>query len=124
MSAPAGGQRPLAGEAGYKRLVRLLARAFYAGECPPKEPEPEDVPAAARGVRKDKVGFQRPPAGLLPLSCAAGNQGKFAQAPTTNLQPHCLPSSWLVELQQQPAAFLLCLPVPCRVPRAACRVPL
>ena len=47
MSAPAG-QRALSGDAGYKRLVRLLARAFYAGECPPKEAEPEDMPAGAK----------------------------------------------------------------------------
>ncbi|KFM27809.1 hypothetical protein F751_2800 [Auxenochlorella protothecoides] len=27
--------RALAGEAGYQRLIRLVGRAFYAGECPP-----------------------------------------------------------------------------------------
>ncbi len=47
-------QRPLAGDAGYKRLVRLLGRAFYAGECPPREPE-EEVPAGARTIRRDKA---------------------------------------------------------------------
>lgn len=34
--------------------VRLLARAFYSGECPPREPE-EEVPAGQRIVRRDKV---------------------------------------------------------------------
>lgn len=53
-SAPAApAQRPLAGDAGYKRLVRLLGRAFYAGECPPREPD-EEVPAGARTIRRDK----------------------------------------------------------------------
>jgi hypothetical protein len=67
MSAPAG-QRALSGDAGYKRLVRLLARAFYAGECPPKEAEPEDMPAGARGgMRRDKVGRQRARWGPPPL---------------------------------------------------------
>lgn len=47
-------QRPLAGDAGYKRLVRLLGRAFYAGECPPREPE-EEMPAGARTIRRDKA---------------------------------------------------------------------
>lgn len=54
-SAPAAPpQRPLAGDAGYKRLVRLLGRAFYAGECPPREPE-EELPAGARTIRRDKA---------------------------------------------------------------------
>lgn len=61
--------RPLGGEAGYKRLVRLLARAFYSGECPPKEVDAEDVPAGARATRRDKV---RPATGHEPpLAVAA-----------------------------------------------------
>ncbi|EFN56571.1 hypothetical protein CHLNCDRAFT_51546 [Chlorella variabilis] len=53
MSAAAGGGRSLGGDAGYKRLVRLLGRAFYSGECPPREAE-EEVPAGARSTRRDK----------------------------------------------------------------------
>ena len=54
MSAPApAGQRPLTGEAGYQRLVRLPARAFYSGECPPREPEPDTLPPGAGPVRRD-----------------------------------------------------------------------
>lgn len=55
MSAPdRAALRPLSGDAGYKRLVRLLGRAFYAGECPPKEAD-EEVPAGQRVIRRDKV---------------------------------------------------------------------
>ena len=37
----------------YRKLVHLLARAFYGGQCPP--PDPEQLAAAAAGARK-KVG--------------------------------------------------------------------
>jgi len=46
--------------------VWLLARAFYAGECPPREPE-EEVPAGQRTVRRDKVHCWL---GLVPGKCA------------------------------------------------------
>jgi transcription initiation factor TFIIE subunit alpha len=39
--------KPLGGVEGYRRLARLVARAFYAGECPPPEEEP--APDAADG---------------------------------------------------------------------------
>ena len=55
MNAPPALGRPLTGDAGYARLIRLLARAFYAGECPPKDVEPDDIPAGARTIRRDKV---------------------------------------------------------------------
>lgn len=52
---PSGGpalvRKPLGGVQGYQRLVRLLARAFYAGECPPREedgPPPESMTEAQR----------------------------------------------------------------------------
>lgn len=31
--------KPLSGPNGYKRLARLVVRAFYSGECPPRTPE-------------------------------------------------------------------------------------
>ena len=37
MASNGGMGKPLGGEAGYKRLARLVARAFYLGECPPRE---------------------------------------------------------------------------------------
>lgn len=69
MNQPAGG-RTLGGDAGYKRLVRLLGRAFYAGECPPKEAE-EEVPAGARSTRRDKVRTS---------ASAAASQRRFSAA--------------------------------------------
>ncbi|KAL4430030.1 hypothetical protein ABPG77_004400 [Micractinium sp. CCAP 211/92] len=73
-------QRPLAGDAGYKRLVRLLGRAFYAGECPPREPE-EEVPAGARTIRRDKneyIGL-----GVLLLDLLAAAHGYVKDAAIT-----------------------------------------
>ena len=83
MSAATPGGRALGGEAGYKRLVRLLARAFYAGECPPREPE-EEVPAGARTTRRDKVrrggGARRLSA---PAAAAARGPGQPPDLPAT-----------------------------------------
>ena len=46
--------KPLNGLNGYRRLARLVVRAFYAGECPPKEPEEEGAPQPIRR-REGKV---------------------------------------------------------------------
>lgn len=40
--------RALPGDAGYKRLARLVARAFYAGECPPREEEGDEGTSRSR----------------------------------------------------------------------------
>eukprot|EP00887_Chlorella_sp_A99_P001196 scaffold14.g1196.t1 len=50
-------KKPLGGENGYKRLVRLLGRAFYAGECPPREEpaKPESEMTEAQRAKAAKA---------------------------------------------------------------------
>jgi hypothetical protein len=53
--------RTLAGVEGYRRLARLLVRAFYAGEAPPPDAEAandgEPSAAPAKPSKLPKVGF-------------------------------------------------------------------
>lgn len=44
----------LGGLSGFKRLVKLVARAFYSGECPPRDVDP-DVEKEASKSRTTKV---------------------------------------------------------------------
>lgn len=44
--------KPLNGPNGYKRLVRLVARTFYSGECPPRDPDEDAQPAPFRSKPK------------------------------------------------------------------------
>ena len=48
----------------YRRLVQMLACAFYTGECPPYEPPPPGVKAPLR-----KGTNVRPSLALLYFSC-------------------------------------------------------
>ena len=68
--------------------VRLLGRAFYAGECPPREQE-EEVPAGQRTVRRDKVRAGQA-AALLPP--AAASPSALTRCSTGgSWQPPCIP---------------------------------
>jgi hypothetical protein len=71
--------KPLSGVPGYKRLVRLVVRAFYSGECPPPDAEEEQAAVRKRG---DKVGLLR----LVPVPEAAHAGRPPAEA---NLAQHC-----------------------------------
>lgn len=48
--------RPLPGIQGYKRLLRILARTFYAGECPPRSEEEEEG-SKPRSVKQNSTGL-------------------------------------------------------------------
>ena len=56
-------KKPLGGEGGYKRLVRLLARAFYSGECPPKEASPQTGEEMTEAAKAKAVKVRRRAAG-------------------------------------------------------------
>ena len=53
--------RALTGVEGYRRLARLIARAFYSGECPPPEldtaKEADASPPPAAKSKLPKVRF-------------------------------------------------------------------
>ena len=48
--------RALVGVEGYRRLARLIVRAFYSGEAPPPEVDPtKDAETAAAGGSKSRL---------------------------------------------------------------------
>ncbi|PSC75801.1 general transcription factor IIE subunit 1 [Micractinium conductrix] len=112
MNAPPALGRPLTGDAGYARLIRLLARAFYAGECPPKDVEPDDIPAGARTIRRDKNEYKGLGVLLLDLLAAAhgyvkdvailsqlGVSGKVANRALRHLQAEGLLQSEVTKIK-------------------------
>lgn len=59
------------GDHGYRRLARLVARAFYAGECPPREEAQDDGPSTSKS--RSKVRSQAGLGVLLIDALAAAN---------------------------------------------------
>lgn len=47
--------RALTGDAGYKRMIRLVVRAFYAGECPPSPPVDPAAPLPQNASKLNKA---------------------------------------------------------------------
>lgn len=98
--------KPLSGPNGYKRLARLVVRAFYSGECPPRTPEEVErdqqlaasgrsravkVCACVRGApgsRAFGVGQQRTRSAAAPAISPASRVRLFTQRPcTAHAQP-------------------------------------
>lgn len=90
--------KPLSGPNGYKRLARLVVRAFYSGECPPRTPEEveRDQQLAASG-RSRAVKVCARVEGRPWQPCMRGNsEARSAAAPALRA------ASWVRLFTQRP----------------------